>query len=314
MSITGYQALRSAAAVIDFSSRGKVRATGDDRARLLHAMCTNDVENLAEDAGLYAFFLNDKGRILADAYLYNLGDALFLDLEPELAESVPEHLDRYIIADNVELENQTNSLAALGFEGPASSEAAERLGLSVNEARFGVRKQADGFTARTGASGSDGFRLFMPAADKEMWLERARQAGLPLASADDVRTVRLENAGTRYGEEIGDRYLVAETQLLHGVHFNKGCYLGQEIVERVRSRGQVHRLLTPVRIQARTAPPSGAKLMAKGAEAGEIASAVYSPALDEVVGLAYLRREAIESGASLTVGAATAEIRSLVAQ
>ncbi len=99
----------------------------------------------------------------------------------------------------------------------------------------------------------------------------------------------------RYGEEISERYLVHETQLMHAVNFNKGCYLGQEIVERVRSRGQVHRLLAPIRIESQIAPEPGTKLNASGAVAGEIASAVYSPALREVVALAYVRTEALHN-------------------
>ncbi|MGH9583535.1 MAG: glycine cleavage T C-terminal barrel domain-containing protein, partial [Bryobacteraceae bacterium] len=112
------------------------------------------------------------------------------------------------------------------------------------------------------------------------------------ADAEAARAVRIENGLPRYGEEITERYLVQETQQMHAVHFSKGCYLGQEIVERVRSRGQVHRLLMPVRVKTNTPPPPGAKLTAGGADAAEIASAAYSPAFGEVVALAYVRTEA----------------------
>src|SRR5450631_734581 len=104
--MTGYQALRSKAAWFDLSNRGKIRVLGEDNARLLHAMSTNDVKNLAEGEGLYTFFLNDKGRILSDAYVYRFADTMLLDTEPETAELLREHLDRYIIADDVTLEDQ----------------------------------------------------------------------------------------------------------------------------------------------------------------------------------------------------------------
>ncbi len=127
----GYNALRESAAWIDLSARGKIRVTGEDRARLLHAMSTNSVNDLAAGAGIYLFFLNEKGRILGDAYLYNFGDDMLLDTEPETASKLREHLDRFIIADDVTLEDETENWACIGLEGPKSIEAATRMGLAV---------------------------------------------------------------------------------------------------------------------------------------------------------------------------------------
>src|SRR6185437_2870275 len=112
--MTSYEALRSETAWIDLSSRGKIRVTGDDRARLLHAMTTNHISGMQRGEGLYAFFLNAQGRILADACIYNLGEALLLDTEPEVGTKVLEHLDKYIIADDVELDDQTITWSAVG--------------------------------------------------------------------------------------------------------------------------------------------------------------------------------------------------------
>ena len=107
--MTGYKALRSAAAWFDVSSRGKILVTGEDNARLLHAMSTNDVKNLAEGAGLYTFFLTDKGRIIADSYIYHRPAGFMLDTEPETANILRDHLDRYIIADDATLEDETGN-------------------------------------------------------------------------------------------------------------------------------------------------------------------------------------------------------------
>jgi aminomethyltransferase len=115
------------------------------------------------------------------------------------------------------------------------------------------------------------------------------------ASPEDARIVRIENGIPRYGEDISERYLVQETQALQAVHFNKGCYLGQEIVERVRSRGQVHRFLSSIRLQSSNVPEPGSKLVANGAPAGEITSAAFSPALGQTVALAYLRADVLQS-------------------
>ena len=125
--MNSYEALRSRAAYIDLSGRGQIRVTGEDRARLLHAMSTNDVNRLEEHHGLYAFFLTAQGRIIADANIYNLGDSLWLDTEPELREKLVSHLDKYIIADDVTLEDETGNWAVLGVEGPEALDLAVKL-------------------------------------------------------------------------------------------------------------------------------------------------------------------------------------------
>ena len=106
----------------DLSARGKIRVSGEDRARLLHAMTTNSVNDLPAGSGIYLFFLNDKGRILGDAYLYNFGADMLLDTEPETAAKIHDHLDRFIIADDVTLEDEADQWAEIGLEGPKSIE------------------------------------------------------------------------------------------------------------------------------------------------------------------------------------------------
>ena len=301
MPLTGYEALRTGAASIDLSARGKIRVTGEDRARLLHAMSTNDVEHLAEGEGLYAFFLTAQGRILADAYVYNLGESLFLDTEPETGDKLREHLDKYIIADDAALDDETARWAAIGLEGPGFREQALVLAISVPQKNYSAVEWGAGFVTRVASTGPHGIRLFVPADQKEAYLEKLAGLNIPQATAEEARLVRLENGLPRYGEEISERFLVQETQQVHAVHTNKGCYLGQEIVERVRSRGQVHRLLTPIRVKTLTPPQPATKLTAGANPAGEIASAAYSPALGEVVGLAYVRTEALQAKAEMAV-------------
>jgi aminomethyltransferase len=297
--MNGYEALRTGAAWIDLSARGKIRVTGEDRARLLHAMCTNHIQGLAEGRGLYAFFLNEKGRILADAYIYNLGDSLFLDTEPEIRQKLFDHLDRFIIADDVTLEDKSESLAAIGLEGPTSLSLARQFQIPVGGAELDVLTYGKGLTVRVSATGVEAVRIFVPEAEKRDLVDRLQRAGAIAATAEQARVVRIENGIPRYGEDISDRFLVHETQLLHAVHTNKGCYLGQEIVERVRSRGQVHRHLMPFHARSSTVPTAGSKVTLKGVDVAEITSAVYSPERGDVVGLAYLRGEPASAGGEM---------------
>jgi folate-binding protein YgfZ len=289
--MNGYAALRDHVAWIDLPGRGKIRMTGDDRVRFLHAMTTNQVEQLAAGQGQYAFFLNSQGRILADVYLFNLGESLLLDTEPETAGKIFQHLDKYIIADDVTLADETADWSTLGVEGPDAAAALEALGAPVPTGDYGIASWGAGFVARAAATGPAGFRIFVPASERPALLAHLVRAAIPEAGAEAARTVRLEHAKPRYGEEITERYLTQETAQLHAVNFNKGCYLGQEIVERVRSRAQIHRRLAAIRIRSSVPPPPGTKLKVDGKDAGEIASAAFSPAVGEVVGLAYVRVE-----------------------
>ena len=278
-----YQALRETAAWFDLSERGKIRVTGEDAGRLLHAMTTNNVKDLQPGQGLYAFFLTDKGRIQADANIFRIGDEFLLDTEPEIGAKIYLHLDKYIIADDAYVTDETADWFEYAVEGPKSAAIIDGppnlLDIVIKDGSYIAKVPL-------------GFRI---------WSRQPKQFDIPQATAEEARTVRLEKGIPRYGEDLSERYLVQETQQLQAVHFSKGCYLGQEIVERVRSQGKVHRLLTPIRITATIPPPPGTKLTANGSPAGEITSAAYSPALNEVVALAYLRSEVIDTRAAMTI-------------
>ncbi len=304
----GYQGLHADAAWLDLSSRGKIRVAGEDRARLLHAMTTNQVQNMQPGEGCYAFFLNAQGRILADATLFCFEDHLLLDTEPETLRKVFEHLDRYIIADDVTLEDQTGELATIAVEGPEAGSVLRKLGAPLPVAAYAWTAWDERIVARTDSTGAGGFLMFVPASDKNALIAALTSAGVPEAVAEDARTVRIEHGRPRYGEEITERYLVQETGQLHAVSFAKGCYLGQEIVERVRSRAQIHRTLRPLEIESTQVPVAGARLKAGDADAGEIVSAAYSPKLGKVVAMAYVRTPFAVMGTALSLGVESARV------
>lgn len=306
----GYLGLKEHAAWVDLSQRGKIRMLGEDRKRLLHAMTTNQVQKLEVGEGCYAFFLNAQGRILGDVSIFVLEDALLLDTEPEITQKLSEHLDRYIIADDVTLEDVTSSLATVAVEGPEAEQLLHRLAGAVPSKPYATIPWGNRLIARTSITGGPGFLLFVPATEKADLIAQISRAGIAEASPSEARTVRIENGRPRYGEEITERYLVQETGQLQAVNFEKGCYLGQEIVERVRSRAQIHRMLQKVEISTKEPPEPGTKLQSGTQDAGEIASAAYSPCLDKVVALAYMRVQFSEPGTPLHL----AEIAATVAK
>ena len=276
----GYNALRNGAGWLDLRSRGRIVARGRDRARFLHNVTSNEVKKMIPGDVCYAFLLTPQGRIQADLWILCRQDDFLIDTEPELREKVRTHILKYKVADQIELEDVTESTAAIGVEGPA----AEAIAL---ESRAPIT-----------LTGQPGFRIYCAAGEFEDTVRRLEAAGAVAASDDDARVVRIENGKPRYGEDIRETSLVQETQQMHAVSFTKGCYLGQEIVERVRAMGHVNKKLVRLGIEGAEALPAGTKV----SDTGEITSSIFSPAAGKVVALAYVRTPQSESGTVLDAG------------
>ncbi len=250
----GYEALQQDKAYVDLSARGRIKVTGEDRARLLHALTTNHIKQMKPSEEVYAFFLTAQGRILSDAHIICYDDHFLLDVEPEVRESLLKHIDHYIIADDVTLEDVTEQTFALVAAGK---------------------------------------RIYGDVADRPT-------LALTEATTEDARTFRVENFHPRFGDDIMVTTLPQETGLSAALHFSKGCYIGQEIVERIRSRGHVNRMLTGLSIDGSTLPSPGTKVFFDGTEAGQITSAVDSPRFG-IRAIAMLRTQASKPGTTVQV-------------
>jgi folate-binding protein YgfZ len=296
----GYEALRRGAGVLDVSARGRIVARGRDRARLLHNLTTNEVKKMTPCSGCYAFLLSPQGRIQADLHLLCFDDHFLIETDPELREKVYQHIRRYIIADQVELVDVTAETAEVALEGPGAAAVLASLQAPNPGADFAHASWGEATVAAMSLSGQPGFRIFCPNAEDVV--RRLAAAGAKLVTDVDIRLVRIENGKPRFGEDIRETSLPQETQQMHAVSFTKGCYLGQEIVERIRAQGHVNKKLVRVEIDSTDAPAAGTKLSASGAEAGEITSAIYSAESGKVVGLAYVRTPHANSGTELQAG------------
>ncbi len=304
----GYRALSESAAWLDLSGRGKIVVRGEDRARLLHAMTTNHVEELKPGSGCYAFFLDAQGHILGDVNLFCFPDHFLLDTEPETAGKLHAHLDKYIIADDVALEDATVEIATLAVEGPTAGDVLSALGVPQPDAPFSHAPWGNRTVGRVSWTGAPGFFVFARMEEKEELTRAVQAAGADSADREAAHVVRLEHGKPRYGDDFSESQLPHETQLLHAVHFNKGCYLGQEIVERVRSRGHVNRLLVRIEVEGEEPLPANTKLAVEGKDVGFVTSSAWSPALNRVVGLAYVRAGQSSPGTIVTAGERTARV------
>jgi folate-binding protein YgfZ len=271
---SGYEALRQTAAWVDLSARARIVARGRDRARFLHNVTSNDVKKMTPGDSCYAFLLTPQGRIVGDVYLTCRADDFLIDTEPEIGDKVRQHILKYKVADQVELEDVSVQTAAIGVEGPGAPS------IQIPSAGYTVASITE--------TGQPGYRIYCSREEMAGVIEQLEKAGAVRAAAKDARIVRMENGKPRYGEDILETSLPQETRQMHAVSFIKGCYLGQEIVERIRARGHVNRELVRLELDPSEPAAPGTKATINGAET-EITSSVYSPALGKTVALGYAR-------------------------
>jgi len=274
---------------------------------LLHNLTSNEVKKMAPGAGCYAFLLSAKGRIEADLYLWCFAEHFLIDTEPELREKAMQHIRRYIIADQVELVDVTAETAAIGVEGPGAAAVLGAIGAPA-PGDYAQLAWGEHTVAGVTATGQPGFRIYCAVGEAAAIVERLQTAGAKPVSAADARVVRIENGKPRYGEDIRETSLPQETQQMHAISFNKGCYLGQEIVERIRAQGHVNKQLVRLEVEGVEPPAAGTKLKAGDADAGEITSAVYSPELGKVAALGYVRTAFAEAGTVVRAGEAEGKV------
>lgn len=313
-----FRALLSGCGVYDLGDRAKVAVTGGDRVRWLNGMVTNNVRDLATNHGVYAFLLNAQGRIQGDLYAYNLGDSLMVDTQSRQREHVLAHFDKYIIADDVEVADVSAAVTSIGVAGPQARDVLEKGGIHAPELTplelcSPKCDCACGCLQCTLVRGEDiagpSYEIWLtPDKVKSTWDALIAAGAMPVG-AEALELRRISFAIPRFGVDIRERDLPQETGQTRALNFTKGCYLGQEIVERIRSRGAVHRLLTAFTVEG-TPPETGVTILAGDKEGGEITSSAILPLAggDRPVALGYLRHEA--RGKDLRAGTAALKVAS----
>jgi folate-binding protein YgfZ len=312
-----FEALLSGCAIYDLSARAKIALTGGDRVRWLNGMVTNNVRDLGQGRGVYAFLLNPQGHILGDLFAYNRGDSLIVDTDQAQAQKLLATFDHYIIMDDVEVANLSDQLTAVGIAGPKVRAILHAAGLEVSEIEplqfVDVTWQNVAVTVVRGDNASiEPYELWLSLNQVALLRKALTQAGAKPAGTTALELLRIAAGIPRYGQDIRERDLPQETEQQRAVHFSKGCYIGQEIVERIRSRGNVHRKFTGFEVQG-PLPAVGTKIQADGRDIGEITSAASLPLAggERPVALGYLRREIATPGKEVQAGSTRLSVAAL---
>jgi folate-binding protein YgfZ len=313
-----FSALRSACGVYDLGHRAKILLTGGDRVRWLNGMVTNNVRDLAADHGLYAFLLNPQGHILGDLYAYNRGESITVDTDSAQIEKILATFDHYIIMDDVEVKNLSGELTALGVAGPKARAVLSSAGFTIPDLKalqiLSASWQGIGCTlVRNEDEQHAGYEIWLaPDKVRHLWNALVSAGATPIGS-EALEMHRIVSGIPRYSVDIRERDLPQETEQARALNFNKGCYVGQEIVERIRSRGAVHRKFSGFIADGDVQFARGTKIIAGEKEVGEITSAAAIPAPhgEKTVALGYIRREAGSPGREVMLGAVKATVVSL---
>lgn len=306
-------ALTIGAAVHDLGWMRRIAVRGEDRFRWLSGMVTNMVKDLAPNSGAWNLVLNAQGRIQGDLTVWRgESDTLELEIDGCQYDRLVAHLEHFIIMDDVELvpmgQEPGAAETAVGLTGPKADEVLERSGLpTLSTPMTSTRVEWNGLDLRIlrgyGAAVPH-YTLWTPAAGLTRLWRTLSTVGASPVGFEALEAFRIAEGIPTYGIDMVERDLPQETSQMRALHFNKGCYLGQEIVERIRSRGNVHRHLRQLELDGQL-PSAGTEVVVDGKPVGQITSAAELPLAggNRRFALAMLRAEAEHPGAGLTYGA-----------
>ena len=316
-----HAALLETAGVFDLSFRCRICLTGNDRVRFLHGQVTNDVKKLRVGEGCYSALTTAKGKIQSDLNIFALQDELLLDFEPGLTALVTQRLEKFIVADDVQIVDVTPHYGLLTVQGPKAEAVIRSLTIfsEIPSQTLKLVKVSDAtlgeiYLMNHARLGSTGFDLFIPLAAMsdvaDKLIAAVKTIGGSACGWSTFEIARIEAGIPRFGVDMDESNIASECGIeARGISYNKGCYIGQEVLNRIHSIGHVNRELRRLRVTAgaNTLLAHGDKLFFNEKDVGHITSAVLSPKLNCIVALGYVRREANVSGTELTLRSATGE-------
>lgn len=306
--LSEYPSVRHAAGLADLSFRGKLRLRGKDRVEFLHGMVTNDVKRLSPGEGCYAAITTAKAKMLSDCRIDCLTDSLLMDLEPEVVEKMKQHLDRYIIASDVAIEDLTEKWGLLSLYGPgAPNLLLESLKLThLPETEFGCLETQFQNTylmiARNEITGEVGYDLFLPSEGlRKLWTALI-QAGARPVGQEALNILRIEAGIPRYDVDMDESHFPMEAGLNErAISYTKGCYIGQETIARADAMGHINRFLMGLEVKGEAVPKKGQPILSGARTIGTITSGVRSPTLSKIIALGYVHRDFAKAGTEVSI-------------
>jgi folate-binding protein YgfZ len=299
-----YDAARQRAATIDRSDRGRLVVSGADRAAYLQGLLTQDVAALTAGQGCYAAYLTAQGRMIADLYVYELGDVMLLTMVGGVKDTVLGKLAQFIFTEDVTLGDVTDTFVQAAVIGPRAAATVAAVMTGVPEAVLtalpehgNVRAFFDGTPAivtRVTDPGEPGFDVFVERAHAPALGAALGQHGAIALDTETAEAIRLEAGVPLFHRDMDEETIPLEAGIeSRAISFTKGCYVGQEVIIRVmhRGHGRVARKLVGLSIDGAAVPAPGAVARIGDRDVGVVTSSACSPALNHPIALAYLQRD-----------------------
>jgi folate-binding protein YgfZ len=306
-SASEYESVVKSVGLFDLADRAMLQFTGDDRLSYLQGMLSNDLRLLKLFEGQHAAILTQQGKVIADVRVLCSLNSYYLDFWEPLKDKILNHLTRYLVADDVEIHDPNEQWKMVSLQGPKAQAMLDRLFADAElpaQANCHGMVQFDGSPVclvRADRSGFDGFDLVAQSSQLVALAQRLIELGAAWVGAQAQNILRLEAGMPRYGSDFSDDNLLLEVGLDDAVSFSKGCYLGQEVIERIRSRGHINKKLCGMLLDGDSPATAGDILSAAGKEVGQITSSVKSIALQRPIALGYVNKDFIAPGTKLSV-------------
>ena len=309
-----YGAVREGGAgLIDLSSRGRIRVHGSEATMFLNGLITNDVKTLAENRWMSAAFPTVQGRLIGAVRVVRGKDSFFIDTDAESHEAVLKTISRFTLAGDFHVSDVTAETSLLSIQGKRAAEVVGKVfETSVSELPRNGAIELPVTIIRATHTAEDGFDILVNSDQAAQVREALINAGAQPVSDDTFEVLRIEAGIARYGLDMDETNIVTETNLDDAVSYTKGCYVGQEIIVRIKHRGHVAKKLTGLRVETdRSIEPGAVIKSSDGTEIGKVTSTAVSPKLGNTIGLGYLRYEYLEAGTNVIADGIAATVSEL---
>lgn len=318
-----YQTARERAVAMDRSDRGRIVVSGADRASYLQGLVTNDVVALKPGEGCYAAYLTPQGRMIADLFVYELGDVMLLTVPRQQKDGVMAKLDQFVFSEDVQIGDVTDSFFAIAIVGPEAARivggligrpAGEIGALPEHGNRRGTFGGGAAIVTRVTDTGEAGYDVYVEQPQADALRRALADAGVPAADAETAEAIRIEAGVPKFNVDMNAETIPLEAGIEpRAISLSKGCYVGQEVIIRVlhRGHGRVARKLVGLALEGAFAPASGADVTVEGRVIGHVTSSTRSPALERAIALAYLHRDFLAPGTAVSVAGHPAVVTAL---
>lgn len=285
------EALRTTAGVVDTSERGAVLVTGPEAWSYLQSLVSADLDTVGDGAGVHSLLLTPQGKLDVDFRLLRVGDEAWLDCDPGFGEQLAASLNRFRIRVKCDVTDRTGSWGSLAVRGPGAVDVASALGVELPAVPHAHVPFDDAVVVRAPWPGDDGFDVVGPPSMVVSATDRLTAAGVASCSSDAYEALRIEVGVPRQGYDLDEKTIPQEAFLERdAVSFTKGCFLGQELVCRIDTRGRVNRYLRRLTSIADGRPPRGSEIVSGDKVVGTVTSSVVSADMPAAA-LGYVRHE-----------------------